>query len=123
MFPTSGVPTLSVPVNKVVPVLDVGAARVMIVSRKFSLATLNQGMIQAARPAATSPFFKEKRCLRHGAGAVSAYTSSPPGVACSTFSATIASVVMSRAAMEAAPCSARRTTLVGSMMPTFIMST
>src|SRR5437868_10464108 len=44
----------------------------------------------------------------------------PPGIAGLCFfgtSATIASVVMSRPATEAAPCSAARTTLVGSMMP------
>src|SRR3974377_1724722 len=44
----------------------------------------------------------------------------PPGIAGLCFfgtSATIASVVMSRPAMEAASCSAVRTTLVGSMMP------
>ena len=44
----------------------------------------------------------------------------PPGIARLCFfgnSATIASVVISRPAMEAAPCSAIRTTLVGSMMP------
>src|SRR5260221_9318442 len=45
------------------------------------------------------------------------------GAAFSGFSATIASVVMRSAAIEAAPCSARRTTLVGSMMPAFTMST
>ena len=37
-------------------------------------------------------------------------------------SATIASVVISSAATEAAPCSAVRTTLVGSMMPAAIRS-
>src|SRR5262249_51704557 len=44
----------------------------------------------------------------------------PPGMARLCFfgsSATMASVVMSRPATEAAPCSAARTTLVGSMMP------
>ena len=41
----------------------------------------------------------------------------------SGFSATIASVVMSRPATEAASCSAVRTTLAGSMMPAFTMST
>jgi hypothetical protein len=44
----------------------------------------------------------------------------PPGIAGLCFfgsSATIASVVISRPAMEAASCSAVRTTLVGSMMP------
>ena len=44
----------------------------------------------------------------------------PPGIAGPCFfgnSATMASVVISRPAMEAAPCSAVRTTLVGSMMP------
>ena len=39
------------------------------------------------------------------------------------FSATIASVVTSRPAIEAAACSAKQTTLVGSMMPAFTMST
>ena len=50
----------------------------------------------------------------------------PPGIAVLCFlgtSATIASVVMSRPATEAAPCSAARTTLVGSMMPFDIMLT
>jgi hypothetical protein len=44
----------------------------------------------------------------------------PPGIAGLCFfgtSATIASVVISRPAMEAAPCRAARTTLVGSMIP------
>src|SRR5262249_60703759 len=44
----------------------------------------------------------------------------PPGMARLCFfgsSATMASVVMSRPATEAAPCSAARTTLVGSMIP------
>ena len=44
----------------------------------------------------------------------------PPGMARLCFfgsSATMASVVMSRPATEAAPCSAARTALVGSMMP------
>jgi len=41
----------------------------------------------------------------------------------SGFSATIASVVTSRPATDAASCSAVRTTLVGSMMPAFSMST
>ena len=44
----------------------------------------------------------------------------PPGIAWPFFcgsSATMASVVMSRPATDAAPCSAARTTLVGSMMP------
>jgi hypothetical protein len=44
----------------------------------------------------------------------------PPGIAGLCFfgsSATIASVVIRRPAMEAASCSAIRTTLVGSMMP------
>ena len=45
------------------------------------------------------------------------------GVPFCGFSATIASVVTSRPAIEAAPCSAKRTTLVGSMMPAFTMST
>jgi len=40
----------------------------------------------------------------------------------SGFSATIASVVMSSPATDAASCSACRTTLVGSMMPALIMS-
>ncbi len=41
----------------------------------------------------------------------------------SGISATIASVVIISPATEAASCSAVRTTLVGSMMPAFIMST
>jgi hypothetical protein len=44
----------------------------------------------------------------------------PPGIAGLCFfgsSATIASVVINRPAIEAASCSAVRTTLVGSMMP------
>jgi FtsP/CotA-like multicopper oxidase with cupredoxin domain len=41
----------------------------------------------------------------------------------SGFSATIASVVTSNAATDAASCKARRTTLVGSMMPALSMST
>jgi hypothetical protein len=46
----------------------------------------------------------------------------PPGMAGAAAcflgtSATMASVVMSRPATDAAPCSAARTTLVGSMMP------
>ena len=52
----------------------------------------------------------------------------PPGgiagvVFFSGFSATIASVVTSRPATEAAFCNARRTTLVGSIMPALTMST
>ena len=52
----------------------------------------------------------------------------PPGIAGDPLSffgrsATIASVVISRAAIDAAFCSAARTTLVGSIMPFFIMST
>jgi hypothetical protein len=50
----------------------------------------------------------------------------PPDIAGAAFSgvsATIASVVMRSAAIEAAPCRARRMTLVGSMMPAFTMST
>ena len=46
----------------------------------------------------------------------------PPGIAgafFSGFSATIASVVTSRPATEAASCNAVRTTLVGSTMPAF----
>ena len=49
----------------------------------------------------------------------------PPGMAgsfFSGFSATMASVVISRPATEAASCRAVRTTLVGSMMPAFTMS-
>ena len=53
--------------------------------------------------------------------------STPGGIAgasfFSGFSATIASVVMSRPATEAASCSAVRTTLAGSMIPVFTMST
>src|SRR5262249_52447727 len=45
------------------------------------------------------------------------------GVFLSGFSATIASVVTSRPATEAAFCNASRTTLVGSMLPAFTMST
>ena len=51
----------------------------------------------------------------------------PPGIAgADSFfgaSATIASVVINRPATEAAPCSAARTTLAGSMMPAWIRST
>ena len=50
----------------------------------------------------------------------------PPGIAAAPFcglSATITSVVTSSPATEAAPCKARRTTLVGSMMPALTMST
>ena len=46
----------------------------------------------------------------------------PPAPSFFGTSATIASVVMSRPAIDAAFCSAARTTLVGSMMPFFIMS-
>ena len=49
----------------------------------------------------------------------------PPGMAgafFSGFSATIASVVTSRPATEAASCNAVRTTLVGSTMPAFTRS-
>src|SRR6516165_9556855 len=44
------------------------------------------------------------------------------GVSFLGFSATIASVVINRPAMEAPSCSAMRTTLVGSMMPFFTKS-
>jgi hypothetical protein len=64
-------------------------------------------------------------------GAAGGQKSMPPpmprpdiaGAAFSGVSATIASVVMRSAAIEAAPCRARRMTLVGSMMPAFTMST
>ncbi len=49
----------------------------------------------------------------------------PPGIGgdfFSGFSAIIASVVISRPAIEAASCSAMRTTLVGSTMPALIRS-
>jgi len=45
-----------------------------------------------------------------------------PADFCSGFSATMASVVIKRPAIEAASCSAMRTTLVGSMMPALNMS-
>ena len=46
----------------------------------------------------------------------------PIGAFFSGFSATMASVVTSRPATEAASCRAVRTTLAGSMMPDFTMS-
>src|SRR5207253_11011249 len=65
-----------------------------------------------------------RRALGDGTGSWSDQKSIPPppgmdGAAPCFFgtSATIASVVISRPATEAAPCSAWRTTLVGSMIP------
>ena len=47
----------------------------------------------------------------------------PDGAGCfSGLSATMASVVTSNPAIDAASCSAVRTTLVGSMIPAFTMS-
>src|SRR5229473_756738 len=58
----------------------------------------------------------------HAAHAAHA-THAATGAMGSGFSDTMASVVMSRPATDEASCSATRTTLVGSMMPAFTMST
>jgi hypothetical protein len=80
----------------------------------------------ALHPCAT-PRFRPRSMQQSAAAARPAQNSmSPPGIAApgffSGFSATIASVVISSPATDAASCSAVRTTFVGSMIPAFTKS-